>query len=231
MVTVQLVDGRRLVRIGLRVLIDREHDMRVSGEADTGRRALDQLRRAPVDVMLLDPRMPDMGGTEVLRRLAADPALRRVRVIVVTTAGTDRCVVEALGAGAAGFVRGDGAPAELAHAIRVVAAGEALPSPAVTRRMVSAFARGRVAPAAVDGLDALTDREREIAAWVATGRSNDEIAAELFLSPATVRGHVAGAMGKLDARSRAQLVVLAVRAGLTVSGTTILPAGPRSGPA
>lgn len=217
MIRVLLVDDHQLVRMGLRVLVDREDDMRVVGEADNGQQALVQLRRSPADVLLLDLRMPGMDGLEVLRHLAAEPALREVRVIVVTTFEIDRYVFEALGSGASGFILKDNAPTELVHAIRVVAAGEALLSPSVTRLMVSTFAQRWTAPGAVDGLDTLTDREREIAAWVATGRSNGEIADALFLSPATVRTHVARAMGKLNARSRAQLVVLAVRAGLTVA--------------
>lgn len=217
MIRVLLVDDHQLVRMGLRVLVDREDDMRVVAEADSGRQALAELRRAQVDVMLLDIRMPGMDGLEVLRRLGEDPALREVRVIVVTTFEVDQYVFAALGAGASGFVLKDSAPTEVVHAIRVVAAGEALLSPSVTRLMVSTFAQRWTAPAAVDGMDTLTEREREITAWVATGRSNHEIADALFLSPATVRTHVARAMGKLNARSRAQLVVLAVRAGLTVA--------------
>jgi DNA-binding NarL/FixJ family response regulator len=215
MIRVLLVDDHQLVRMGLRVLVDREDDMRVVGEAGTGQQALARLSHSPADVLLLDIRMPGMDGLEVLRHLAADPALGRVRVIVVTTFEIDQYVFEALAAGASGFILKDSAPTELVHAVRVVAAGEALLSPSVTRLMVSTFAQRWTVPAAVDGLDTLTGREREIAAWVATGRSNGEIAEALFLSPATVRTHVARAMGKLNARSRAQLVVLAVRAGLT----------------
>jgi DNA-binding NarL/FixJ family response regulator len=206
---VLLVDDHQLVRMGLRVLVDREEDMEVVGEADNGQQALAQLPRLRPDVMLLDIRMPGLDGLSELRQLTLP-----VRVIVVTTFEIDRYVFEALGAGASGFVLKDSAPAELAHAIRVVAAGEALLSPAVTRLMVTTFAQ-RWAP--VDGLDTLTEREREIAAWVATGRDNTEIADALFLSPATVRTHVARAMAKLNARSRAQLVVLAVRAGLSIT--------------
>jgi DNA-binding NarL/FixJ family response regulator len=208
-IRVLLVDDHQLVRMGLRVLVDREEDMEVVGEADNGRQALAQLSSLRPDVMLLDIRMPGLDGLSVLRQLTLP-----VRVIVVTTFEIDRYVFEALGAGASGFVLKDSAPTELVHAIRVVAAGEALLSPSVTRLMVTTFAQ-RWAP--VDGLDTLTDREREIAAWVATGRDNTEIADALFLSPATVRTHVARAMAKLNARSRAQLVVLAVRAGLSIT--------------
>ncbi|MBF9070075.1 response regulator [Streptacidiphilus fuscans] len=217
MIRVMLVDDHQLVRMGLRVLVDREDDMEVVAEADNGRQALARLRQDRPDVMLLDIRMPDMDGLEVLRQIAADPALRAVRVVVVTTFEIDHYVFEALQLGAGGFILKDTAPSELVHAIRVVAAGEALLSPSVTRLVVSTFAERWAPPAPVDGLETLTDREREIAAWVATGRSNNEIAEALYLSPATVRTHVTRAMTKLNARSRAQLVVLAVRAGLTVT--------------
>ena len=217
MIRVMLVDDHQLVRMGLRVMVDREDDMQVVAEADNGRHALDRARFDRPDVMLLDIRMPDMDGLDVLSHLAADPTLRAVRVIVVTTFEIDHYVFEALRLGAAGFVLKDTAPTELVHAIKVVAAGEALLSPSVTRLLVSTFAQRWAPPTPVDGLDALTEREREIAAWVATGRSNSEIADALFLSPATVRTHVTRAMTKLNARSRAQLVVLSVRAGLTVT--------------
>jgi DNA-binding NarL/FixJ family response regulator len=216
-IRVLLVDDHQLVRMGLRVLIDREDDMRVVGEADNGRQALAQLHRGRPDVILLDIRMPGMDGLEMLRHLAADPALRDLRVIVVTTFEVDRYVFEALRTGASGFILKDTAATELVHAVRVVAAGEALLSPSVTRLLVTTFAQRWAPPTAVEGLDTLTDREREIAAWVATGRSNHEIAEALFLSPATVRTHVTRVMTKLNARSRAQLVVLAVSAGLTVT--------------
>ena len=219
MIHVLLVDDHELVRMGLRVLIDREEDMRVTGEAADGRQALALLRRDPPDVMLLDVRMPGMDGLELLRLIAADSALRRVRVIVVTTFEVDQYVFDALRSGAAGFVLKDTAPADLARAVRAVAAGEALLSPSVTRLLVSTFAEQWAPAATVDGVGDLTDREREIAAWVATGRSNAEIAEALFLSPATVRTHVGRIMGKLHARSRAQLVALAVRARLTTGST------------
>lgn len=217
MIRVLLVDDHQLVRMGLRVLVDREDDMRVIGEADNGSQALTQLRRSLPDVMLLDIRMPGMDGLELLRHLAANPALRDVRVIVVTTFEIDQYVFEALRCGANGFILKDTAPTELVHAIRVVAAGEALLSPSVTRLLVTTFTQRWTPPTAIDGLDTLTDREREIAAWVATGKSNNEIADALFLSPATVRTHVARIMAKLNARSRAQLVVFALRASLTIT--------------
>jgi len=207
--------------MGLRVLIDREDGMEVIGEVNSGQGALEILRRERPDVLLLDVRMPGMDGLETLRRIKADSSLDDTRVIVVTTFEIDQYVFEALQAGANGFILKDSAPDELVRAIRVVADGEALLSPSVTRRVVSLFT-GQGAPnsqpvsAPVGGLDELTDREREMVAWVTTGYSNEEIAKELTLSPATVRTHVSRAMVKLHARSRAQLVVFAVRAGLTV---------------
>ncbi|WP_020667118.1 response regulator [Amycolatopsis nigrescens] len=221
MIRVALADDHELVRMGLRVLIDREEDMAVVGEVNSGEAALELIRADRPDVLLLDIRMPGMDGLETLRRIGADPALGGTRVIVVTTFEVDQYVFEALQAGASGFILKDTAPDELVRAIRVVAAGEALLSPSVTRRVVSLFA-SQVAPSAppsgapVGGLDELTDREREMVAWVTTGYSNEEIAKELVLSPATVRTHVSRAMVKLHARSRAQLVVFAVRAGLTI---------------
>jgi len=211
MIRVALADDQELVRMGLRVLVEREDDMTVVGEAADGEAALTLLRQVTPDVLLLDIRMPGLDGLAVLRA-GVSPA---TRVIVVTTFEIDEYVFEALRAGAAGFILKDNAPSELVHAVRVVASGEALLSPSVTRRVVSRFARRATAP--VTGLDELTSREREMVAWVATGSSNEEIAKELYLSPATVRTHVSRAMLKLRARSRAQLVVFAIRAGLTVN--------------
>lgn len=216
-IDVVIADDHGVVRMGLRALVDREEDMRVVGEANSGADVLDLLRARHPDVLLLDIRMPGMDGLETLRRIEADPDLAELSVIIVTTFEIDEYVFEALQAGAAGFILKDTTPSELVRAVRVVAAGEALLSPSVTRRVVARFAR-KVAPSAVPtkGLDELTDREREVVAWVATGRSNDEIAQELVLSSATVRTHVGRAMVKLCAHSRAQLVVMAVRAGLSV---------------
>ena len=214
MITVGLADDHEVVRMGLRVLIDREPDMQVVGEASSGSGALDLLRRKRPDILLLDVRMPGMDGLETLRAIAADPVIAATRVIIVTTFEVDQYVFEALQAGAAGFVLKDSAPDELVRAVRVAAAGDALLSPSITRRVISLFSRPVAAP--VSGLDELTEREREIVAWVGTGSSNEEIAKELFLGPATVRTHVSRAMLKVNARTRAQLAVLAVRAGLTV---------------
>lgn len=215
MIGVVLADDQPLIRMGLRVLIEREPDLAVVGEADDGRAALDLIRQTHPTVALLDIRMPGMDGLATLRAIAADPALASTRVVIVTTFELDEYIFEALGAGASGFILKDAPPAELIRAIRVAAAGKALLSPSVTRRVIAHFGGQPASLGPVPGLDDLTAREREIVAWVATGRSNDEIAEALFLSPDTVRTHVSRAMGKLHARDRAQLVVFAVRAGLT----------------
>ncbi|WP_433120284.1 response regulator [Micromonospora sp. CA-246542] len=217
MIRVVLADDHELVRMGLRTLIEREDDMRVVGEAHSGQDTLELTRRTRPDVVLLDVRMPGLNGLETLRRMRADPGLADTRVIIVTTFEIDQYVFEALQAGASGFVLKDSAPEDLVRAVRAVAAGEALLSPSVTRRVVSLFAQPAApGPTRTVSLDDLTDREREVLAWVATGGSNEEIAKELYLSPATVRTHISRVTAKLHARSRAQLVVIAVRAGLTV---------------
>ncbi|MER5650984.1 response regulator transcription factor [Streptosporangium sp. NPDC002524] len=213
-IRVALADDQAVVRMGLRALIDREPDLEFAGEAADGVAALRLLRETRPDVLLLDIRMPGMDGIDTLRAIAADPALHATRVVVVTTFEVDRYVFAALQAGASGFVLKDSAPEELTRAIRVVASGEALLSPSVTRKVIGLFGRHDVTP--VEGLDTLTPREREMVAWVATGRSNDEIAAELVISPDTVRTHVSRAMVKLHARDRAQLVVFALRSGVTI---------------
>ncbi|GAB3842513.1 response regulator [Dactylosporangium cerinum] len=217
MIRVALADDQALVRMGLRVLISREPDLTVVGEAADGHEALALVRRTNPDVVLLDIRMPGPDGLRVLRDITGDPSLAGTRVVIVTTFETDEYVLDAVRDGASGFVLKDAEPADLVRAIRAAANGDALLSPSVTRRLVELV--GRRIPgtgADVPAMDTLTEREREIVAWVATGRSNDEIAAELFISPATVRTHVGRAMLKLNARDRAQLVVFAVRAGLTI---------------
>ncbi|MFC4585777.1 response regulator [Sphaerisporangium corydalis] len=219
MIRVVVADDQSLVRMGLCVLIEREPDIELAGEAGDGFATLELVRRTRPDVVLLDIRMPGMDGLDVSRAITADPGLSGTKVVIVTTFETDDYVIAALRAGAGGFVLKDADPADLIRAIRVVWAGDALLSPSVTRRLIgllSGHVTGGIAPG--PSLDALTARERDIVAWVATGRSNDEIAAELFISPATVRTHVGRAMLKLRARDRAQLVVFAVQAGLTVPG-------------
>jgi DNA-binding NarL/FixJ family response regulator len=215
-IKVLLVDDEGLVRSGFRSLLDAEEGIEVVGEAANGAQAVEQARATRPDVVLMDIRMPVLDGLAALREITSDPALESVRVIMLTTFELDEYVFEALRSGASGFVLKDAAPAELLHAVRVVAAGASLLSPSVTRRVIELFARRDVSVAPHPGLDQLTEREREIVAWVATGRSNDEIAAELVLSPATVRTHVSRAMVKLHARDRAQLVVFAVQSRLTL---------------
>jgi DNA-binding NarL/FixJ family response regulator len=216
-IRVAVVDDQALVRMGLRVLLESEPDTELVGEAADGAAGVDLVRASAPDVVLMDVRMPGTDGLTALRRITDDPSLRDVRVVVLTTFELDEYVFEALAAGASGFVLKDGDPADLLRAIRVVADGGSLLSPSVTRRVIEQFASAparRAAPR--PGLDELTEREREIVAWVATGRSNDEIAEELVVSPATVRTHVSRAMLKLRARDRAQLVVFAIESGLSV---------------
>jgi DNA-binding NarL/FixJ family response regulator len=217
MIRVVLADDQAVIRMGLRVLVDREPDMEVVGEAGDGQAALDRLRETHPDVLLLDIRMPGLDGLATLSAISADSALAGTRVIVVTTFELDEYVFRALEAGASGFLLKDAAPAELVRAVRVAAAGDALLSPSVTRRLISRFSQGPAgAVGPLPGLETLTGRERELVAWVATGRSNEEIGRELSISPATVRTHVGRAMLKLRARDRAQLVVFALRSGLTI---------------
>ncbi|NDL58781.1 response regulator transcription factor [Phytoactinopolyspora mesophila] len=215
MIRVVVVDDQALVRMGLRTLLDSEPDTQLVGEADDGRAGVDTVRTLVPDVVLMDIRMPELDGLAALREITADPALSDVRVVMLTTFELDEYVFEALRGGASGFVLKDAAPDELLHAVRVVADGASLLSPSVTRRVIEQFsARGASSRTPHPQLERLTEREREIMAWVATGRSNDEIAAELVVSPATVRTHVGRAMVKLHARDRAQLVVFAVQSGL-----------------
>lgn len=216
-IRVALADDDELVRMALRVLVEREPDMRLVGEATDGHQALAVARSGRPHVLLLDLQMPGLHGLDVLRAVTADPELAAVRVIVVTTFEIDEYVLAALQAGASGFLLKSRAPAELVTAVRVVAAGQALLSPSVTRRVIAMMEpRGAGPSAGRQAWDSLTAREREMVAWVATGRANDEIAQELVISPDTVRTHVSRAMVKLGARDRAQLVVFAYREGLPV---------------
>jgi DNA-binding NarL/FixJ family response regulator len=215
MINVLLADDQDLIRIGLRVLLDNEDDLAVVGDAADGLRAVELVRQLRPDVVLMDIRMPGVNGIEATRRIAADPGLAGTRIIVLTTFDIDEYVFEALRIGASGFLIKDTAPAELLRAVRLVAAGDALLSPSVTRRVVGEFANrsGRVCRPHPD-LGRLTEREREVVALAAEGLSNEEIAARLVVSPATARTHVSRAMIKLAARDRAQLVVFAYQSGL-----------------
>ncbi|UED85574.1 response regulator [Streptomyces profundus] len=216
---VVLADDQTVVRAGFRALLDLTDDLVVVAEAGDGERALDAVRTTRPDVVLMDIRMPRVDGLEATRRIAADPALDAVRVLVLTTYEADEYVFEALRAGAAGFLLKDIEPDALREAIRAVATGRSLLAPAVTRRVIEEFARLR-APLD-DGahrLAPLTGREREVMALVAAGLTNEEIGARLLMSPLTAKTHVSRAMTKLGARDRAQLVVIAYETGLVRAG-------------
>lgn len=219
MTRVALVDDQSLLRAGVRALLDAEDDLEVVGEAGDGEAAIALARAERPDVMLMDIRMPGVDGLEATRRIVADPDLAAVKVLVLTTFEVDEYVFEALRAGAAGFLLKDAEPEDIVRAVRVVAEGESLLAPSVTRRVVETFARG-AAPTgpAASNLEELTEREAEIVALVGTGLSNGEIAERLVISPATARTHVSRAMLKLGARDRAQLVVFAYEAGLVTPG-------------
>ncbi|MEZ0577976.1 response regulator [Nocardioides sp. MH1] len=212
-IRVALVDDQPLVRMGLATLIGAEPDLELVGEAGDGREALGMLRRVRPDVVLCDIRMPVRDGLELLTDVTADPGLAAVRMVMLTTFELDDYVFEALRNGASGFLLKDAEPAALLDAIRVVADGGSLLAPSVTRTVIEHFG-ARPATRPHPRLGDLTDREREILGWVATGRSNAEIAAELVVSPDTVRTHVSRAMVKLGARDRAQLVVWAIESGV-----------------
>jgi DNA-binding NarL/FixJ family response regulator len=218
-IKVLLADDQALVRTGFKMLLDVEDDITVVGEATNGAEAVTLARATRPDVVLMDIRMPVLDGIQATREIAAMRGLERVRVLILTTYDTDAYVFEALQAGASGFLLKDSGPAELLHAIRVVAAGEALLAPRITRRLIAQFTAVRTAERqAEDRLAVLTQREREVLALVGRGLSNEEIAAELTLSPATARTHVSRAMVKLRARDRAQLVVVAYQTGLISPG-------------
>lgn len=214
-IKVLLADDEGLVRSGFKVLLDLEDDITVVGEATTGAEAIERARATRPDVILMDIRMPHLDGIQATNRIIKTPGLEKVRILILTTYDTDANVFEALQAGASGFLLKDAGPAELLQAIRVVAAGEALLAPRITRRLIAQVTAQR--SAAQDGenrLAVLTEREREVLALVGLGLSNDEIGVELGLSPATARTHVSHAMVKLGARDRAQLVVIAYQTGL-----------------
>jgi DNA-binding NarL/FixJ family response regulator len=215
MIRVLLADDQDVVRLGLRVLLDSEEDLQVVGDAADGLRAVELATRLRPDVILMDVRMPGIDGIEATRRIVADQTLTATKVIVLTTFEIDEYVFDALRIGASGFLIKDTKPAELLRAVRLVADGDALLSPSVTRRVVREFANrpSRVVKPHPQ-LATLTEREREIVARVAEGLTNDEIAARLVISPATARTHVSRAMVKLGAHDRAQLVVFAYQSGL-----------------
>lgn len=218
MIRVLLADDQRLVRAGFRSILEDEDDIAIVGEASDGEEAITRARELRPDVLLMDIRMPNVDGLEAARRIAADPALADVRVVILTTFDLDDYIYGALRAGATGFLVKDTEPEELIQAVRVAARGDALISPSITRRLIAEFA-GRVKqPEPNPRLNGLTEREREVMQLVAGGLTNDEIAARLVLSPATAKTHVSRIMTKLDVRDRSQLVVLAYESGMVSPG-------------
>jgi DNA-binding NarL/FixJ family response regulator len=219
-IRVALADDQALVRAGFSALLDAQDDIAVVGEADDGDDAVALARRERPDIVLMDIRMPGMDGLAATRAIVGDERLADVRIVILTTFELDEYVFEAIRSGASGFLVKDTEPVELLRAIRAVAAGDALLSPGVTRRLIGEFAtRTREPRGTVDRtLDSLTEREREVMALVAEGLSNDEIAERLYVSPMTAKTHVSRAMTKLGARDRAQLVVFAYESGLVRPG-------------
>ena len=218
MIRVLLADDQLLVRAGFRALLESEDDVEVVGEAGTGREAVELVRRTHPDVVLMDIRMPDGDGVWATEEIVADPSLAGTRIVIVTTFELDEYVAQAIVAGASGFLVKDTEPVELISAVRVVAAGDALLSPSVTRRLIERVSGGlRPAPDSAK-LAQLTEREREVLALVAHGLTNTEIGERLYLSPLTAKTHVSRIMTKLDARDRVHLVVLAYETGLVQPG-------------
>ncbi|MGE7389014.1 response regulator [Streptomyces sp. NPDC004126] len=218
MIRVLLADDQLLVRAGFRALLAAQPDIEVAGEAADGAQAVRLARELRPDVVLMDIRMPLLDGLAATRAISADQQLADVRVVMLTTFELDEYVFEAIRAGASGFLVKDTEPEELLRAVRAVVAGDALLSPGVTRRLIAEFAARSRRPAPAEGLERLTDREREVMALVGTGLSNEEIARRLVVSPLTAKTHVSRTMVKLGARDRAQLVVLAYESGLVRPG-------------
>jgi DNA-binding NarL/FixJ family response regulator len=221
MISVLIAEDQSMVRAGFRALVDAEPDLTVAGEAAHGRQAVELAAVTRPDVVLMDIRMPEMDGLEATRRIAAEPTLAETRILVLTTFELDEYVFGALRAGASGFLLKGGEPAELLAAIRIVAAGDALLAPSVTRRLIDAYAETpAVERPEVAGLEELTARELEVLGLVAEGLNNAEIADRLVLSPLTAKTHVSRILMKLGARDRVQLVVMAHQAGLVARGAS-----------
>jgi DNA-binding NarL/FixJ family response regulator len=216
MIRVLLVDDQPLIRSGFRALLDLENDIQVVAEATDGEEGLALAKEHLPDVALIDIQMPVMDGIEATRRIAADPALTEVHVVILTNYGMDEYVFEALRAGAAGFLVKDIVPEDLLHAVRVAARGEALLAPSITRKLIHRYVTQPLPSTGGAALAELTSREREAVALVAQGLSNDQIADRMVISPMTAKTHVNRAMTKLHTRDRAQLVVLAYESGLVV---------------
>lgn len=216
MIRVLIADDQAMVRSGLRMILESESDLEVIDEAENGRQAVRVAKRERPDVVLMDVRMPEMDGLEATRQISSEAP--GVRVIVLTTFDIDEYVYGALRAGASGFLLKDAPADDLIAAIRIVASGDALLAPSVTRRIIEQFAAGPDPGRTVEGLDDLTDREVEVLKLVATGMSNTEIAGDLFVSEATVKTHVSHILTKLAVRDRVQAVVVAYESGLVVPG-------------
>ncbi|MFF5250266.1 response regulator [Streptosporangium sp. NPDC000095] len=214
MIRMLLVDDQALIRAGFRALLDAEDDIEVVAEAADGLRGVELAARYVPDVVLLDIQMPVLDGIEATRRIAADPDLAGVHVVILTNYGLDEYVFDALRAGAAGFMVKDTEPEDLLHGVRVAARGDALLSPAITRKLIDQYVSRRPDVSTDGAMKVLTRREREVVALVGRGLSNDEIAAHMVISPFTAKTHVSRAMTKTGARDRAQLVVLAYESGL-----------------
>ena len=214
MIRILLADDQSLIRSGIRSLLEAEDDIEVVAEAADGRQAVTLAAEHRPDIVLMDIQMPVLDGIEATRQIVADERLTEVRVVILTNFGLDEYIFRALRAGAAGFLLKETEPAGLLEALQVVMRGDSLLSPAITRRLISEFVARPPDAVAAAGMERLTNREREVAALVAHGLSNDEIAEAMVLSPATAKTHVSRAMIKLGARDRAQLVVFAYQAGL-----------------
>ncbi|NGO46668.1 response regulator [Streptomyces ureilyticus] len=214
MIRVLLVDDQPLIRSGFRALLDLEEDIEVVAEAGDGKEGLALTKEHVPDVALIDIRMPHVDGIEATRRIAADPDLAGVHVVILTNYGFDEYVLDALRAGAAGFLVKDIVPEDLLHAVRVAARGDALLAPSITRKLINRYVAQPLHTDLGTELDELTNREREAVALVAQGLSNDQIADRMVISPMTAKTHINRAMAKLHARDRAQLVVLAYESGL-----------------
>ena len=218
-IRVLICDDQDLVRSGFRLILSSYDGIEVAGEARDGDQATELAHRLRPDVVLMDIRMPRMNGIEATHAIRSNPALARTQVLILTTFDLDEYVYDALQAGASGFLLKDAEPDDIVSAIRVVAAGDALIQPSITRRLIETFVASRpVAGGVAPDLAALTDREREILTLVARGLNNDQIGEQLFISPATVKTHLARVMAKLDAHDRAQLVVKAYEGGLVRPG-------------
>lgn len=220
MIRLVLVDDQELVRTGLRTLAEHDGDIEVVAEAENGSTGVDAVRRYKPDVVLMDIRMPQMDGISATQAIVADPSLADVRVVVLTTFDEDENVLAAIRAGSAGYLLKDIAPNDLRAAIRVVAAGDALLSPTITRKVMDTLATSPSTHTRKAILESLTGREREVLYRIGLGESNDEIGQSLHISPATARTYVSRLLSKLNARDRSQLVILSYESGLTTPGET-----------